>query len=107
MITSDIFHTPVSEHVSSGFYGCMNTHLGGSKSISDKDLIHIHSSHQNVAVFTGGWEALPRLSLIHLQSNHVLRRVSPLGGMTLFAVYDQASCVHIRHTASQSLEQGG
>lgn len=107
MSTSHIVHPPVSQHVSSGFSGCMSTRPGGSEGLSDKALIHLHSSPQKVGVFTGGWEALSGFGLIHPQSNHVLRRVSPFGGMTLFAVNDPTSRVHIRHTASQLSGQGG
>lgn len=107
MITSDIVHPPVYEHTSFGFSGGMGTRTGGSEPLLDMPLIHPSSSPQKVVYFTGGWEALSGLGLIHPQSNHVLRRVSPFGGMTLFAVNDPASRVYIRHTASQLSGQGG
>ena len=100
-------HLPVNGNVSYGFSGCMTTSAGGWKVRSVLGLIHLHPSPQKVCVLTGGWEALSGLGLIHPQSNHVLRRVSPFGGMTLFAVNHPTSPVRIRHTASQLFEQGG
>lgn len=107
MIKNFIVHPLFSGHASSGFSGGMSAQLRGSEPLLDMPLIHHYSSPQKVVVFTGGLETLSGLGLIHPQSNHVLRRVSPFGGMTLFAVNDPASRVHVRHTACQLSEQGG
>lgn len=85
----------------------MTPPLGGSNPISGKALNHPNPSPQKVGVCTGGWGAMSVLGLIHPQPNHVLRRVSPFGGMTLCAVHDLASRVYIRYTASDFCANGG
>lgn len=92
--------------VLSGFFGWMNPLSGGCHRISVKGSIQSDSSLHQKHCSTGGWDPFALLGLIHPQFNNVLRRVSPFGGMTLFAV-NAPHCAYKKHTASDFLCTGG
>lgn len=92
--------------VLSRFFGGMTPLPGGCHPIPTTGLIQSVSSLRQRQCSTGGWKPFARVGLIHPQLNHVLRRVSPFGGMTLFAVYIP-HCAYNRHTASDFVCAGG
>lgn len=106
MIVPIDFIPPAVPLVSSRFFGGMPPLPGGWEPFSRVGLITPVSSLRQRQCSTGGCEPFTHLGLIHPQLNHVLRRVSPLGGMTLFVVYTP-HCAYNRYTASDFLCAGG